>query len=322
VGTTHHFLNQYVGWARPTIHPRSQVALGNETGCQAQLGGYGDPKASLGNEKEYQLFRIPMAHSYEEIRSVALDIISGREQVRIEASNYENLKYAIAKVFERREGYQSALPRLDNQDSDIFREVFWDLFRQGIITLGLNDLNPQFPHFRATKLGKQIADSQSVYFFHDVSSYERVIRSEIPRINDVTLLYLKEAMQAFYSGCLLSATVMLGVAAEHTFQLLLEIIENNSIHQKIYSIVFKERNILPKINKFRKILEQNINVLSSEIKEDLDTHFAGIQSVIRTFRNQSGHPTGKIIDREQSFVLLQLFIPYCKKLYQLMDFFR
>ena len=30
-------------------------------------------------------------------------------------------------------------------------------------------------------------------------------------------------------------------------------------------------------------------------------------------------PTGKIIDREQSYVLLQLFIPYCKKMYQLMD---
>jgi hypothetical protein len=263
-----------------------------------------------------------MPHSYEEIRSVALDIISGREQLRDKATNYGNLKHSIAKVFARREGHQSELVRLDNQDSEIFLEVFWDLFRQGIITLGLNDLNPQFPHFRATKLASQIGIDQSAYFFHDVSSYERVIRSEIPTINDVTLLYLKEAMQAFFSGCILSSTVMLGVAAEHTFQLMLEIIENNSKYQKIYASVFKERNILPKFNKFRKILEQNIKVLPPEIKEDLDTHFAGIQSVIRTFRNQSGHPTGKIVGREQTFVLLQLFIPYSRKLYQLMDFFR
>lgn len=263
-----------------------------------------------------------MPHSYEEIRSVALDILSGREQMQNEVSNYNNFGYSIALIFARREGRQSESVRLDNQDKDIFLEVFWDLFRQGIITLGKNDSNPQFPHFRISKLGKQITDSQSAYFIHDVSSYERVIRSEISCINDVTLLYLKEAMQAFYSGCLLSATVMLGVAAEHTFQILLETIENNSIYRNTYSSIFKERQILAKINKFRKILEQNVNVLSPEIKEDLDTHFAGIQSVIRTFRNQSGHPTGKIIDREQTFVLLQLFIPYCKKLYQLVEFFR
>jgi hypothetical protein len=75
-------------------------------------------------------------------------------------------------------------------------------------------------------------------------------------------------------------------------------------------------------NKFKNILDQNLKALPAEIKEDLDTHFSGILSVIRNFRNQSGHPTGKIIDREQTFVLLQLFVPYCKKLYQMNDYFQ
>jgi len=57
------------------------------------------------------------------------------------------------------------------------------------------------------------------------------------------------------------------------------------------------------------------------VKEDLDTNFSGILSIIRNFRNQSGHPSGKIIDREQAYILLQLFPPYCKKMYQLMDFY-
>ena len=263
-----------------------------------------------------------MPHSYEEIRSVALDILLGREQIRPPATNFHTLVHEIAKVFARREGRQSELVRLDNQDSDISLELFWDLFRQGIITLGLNDLNPEFPHFRVTKFGKNIAEGHSTYFIHDVSSYEQIIRSEIPNVNDVTLLYLKEAMQAFYSGCILSSTVMLGVAAEHTFQLLLETIKNNIKHQTNFSSVFKENSILPKINRFRKVLEQYNKILSPGIKEDLDTNFFGIQSIIRTFRNQSGHPTGKIIDREQAFVHLRLFIPYCKKSYQLMDYFR
>lgn len=46
---------------------------------------------------------------------------------------------------------------------------------------------------------------------------------------------------------------------------------------------------------------------------------AGVVSIVRTFRNESAHPTGKIIDREQAYVLLCLFIPYCRKMYQLMQ---
>ena len=129
-------------------------------------------------------------------------------------------------------------------------------------------------------------------------------------------------MQAFRSGCILSATVMLGVATEHTFLLLLDVIENSAKHQKTYAGVLQERTILQKFNKFRNILEQQAKTLPSEVREDLDTHFAGILSVVRTFRNQAGHPTGKVMDREQTYVLLHLFIPYCKKLYQLMAHFK
>jgi hypothetical protein len=115
---------------------------------------------------------------------------------------------------------------------------------------------------------------------------------------------------------------MLGVATEHTFLMLLEKIEKNPEYQITYKSIFEQKTILQKANKFKNILDQNLNTLSAEIKEDLDTHFAGILSVIRNFRNQSGRPTGKIIDREQAFVLLQLFIPYSKKLYMLMEHFK
>ncbi len=268
-----------------------------------------------------------MPHSYEELRAVALDILIGREKAPYEPTQYEHLSLGIGQVFAQREGriqpgQVGATYALDRQDKETLLELFWDLFRQGAITLGLNDANREFPFFRLTKLGQQMAQGQAAYFFHDVSSYEAAIRREVIDINEVTLLYLKEAMQAFRSGCMLSATVMLGVAVEHTFMLLLEIIEASTAHQKTFASVFTERTLLQKINKFRNLLEPMLKTLPSEIREDLDTNFAGILSVIRTFRNQSGHPTGKIIDREQTFVLLQLVIPYCKKQYQLMQYFK
>jgi len=263
-------------------------------------------------------------HSYEEIRSVALDILAGREQVRYPAENYEHIKLGIAEVFARREGRpgDGLGPSLDRVDSELYLEVFWELFRQEVITLGLNDSNREFPHCRLSEFGRRVLENQQAYFFHDVTSYTNVIRAEIPNIDAVTLLYLQEAMQAFKAGCILSATVMLGVATEHTFLLMLEAIEANPRHQPIYRRVFTERALLQKVNRFKAILDNNLAGLAPEIREDLDTHFAGILSIIRTFRNQSGHPTGQIVGREQAYVLLQLFVPYGKKLYQLRAHFQ
>jgi hypothetical protein len=272
-----------------------------------------------------------MDHSYEEIRAAALDVLAGREKPAYEATQYVNLSRGVAEAFLRRQiGEATALnqmrsgsmPQLSRNDAEVYLEVFWDLFRQGIITLGLNDSNPEFPFFHVSKLGSKIISNQGAYFFHDVSSYSKQITEQVPSIDQVTLLYLQEAMQAFQAGCLLSSSVMLGVAAEHTFYLLLDVIEGSSKHQGTFKAVYSERTVLQKFNKFKQILEQHSKSLSSEIKEDLDTHFAGILSIIRTFRNQSGHPTGKIVDREQAFVLLQLLIPYCKKLYLLMEHFK
>jgi hypothetical protein len=199
-------------------------------------------------------------------------------------------------------------------------EVFWGLFREGIITLGMNDANREFPFFRLSSYGKQILEDKDAYFFHDVSTYETLTRREVAGIDEVTVVYLKEAMQSFRVGCLLSSSVMLGVAAEHTFNLLMDSVFSGP-ETKTYVGVSKERGLLRQVNKFKNILDQNQKTLPQDVKEDLDTRFAGILSIIRTFRNDGGHPTGKIIDREQAYINLQLFIPYAKKMYQLRDHF-
>ncbi len=270
-----------------------------------------------------------MPHSYEEIRTAAFDVLSKRVRVTYDPRQYRNLAIGVATALLERDEkpkqqHHSVFQRdasLEGEDGEVFLEVFWDLFRQGIITLGTDDSNPEFPFFHLTALGKRIVAGEDAYFVHDVSGYETRIVKEIPKIDRTSLLYLKEALQTFRSGCVLSATVMLGVATEHTFLLLIEAIDRNAAHQATFASVTKERTILQKVNKFRRILEQQTKDLPSEIKEDLDTNFAGILSIIRNFRNESGHPSGKIIDREQAYVLLQLFPPYCKKMYQLMDFY-
>jgi len=79
---------------------------------------------------------------------------------------------------------------------------------------------------------------------------------------------------------------------------------------------------LKKINKFKNIIDQSRRSFPQGLLEDFDTHFLAIQSLLRTFRNEAGHPTGKLIDREQAFINLQLFIPFGRKAYGLIAYFK
>ena len=265
-------------------------------------------------------------HSYEEIRKATVDILAGREESNLKPNQYVHLRIGVAEVLRKRDGLPRdpfrGEPSLSKHDESLFQEIFWDIFRQGIITLGTeNDPNTAYPWFRVSSFGKRILENEDVYFFHDLSSYEKQIRDTIPDIDGLTGFYLKEAMQAFMVGCRLSSSVMLGVALEHSLNLLYEDIEQNDGYHEQFLKVFQEQFLLRKFRHFRNGLDRMKKNLPSEIIEDLETNLDAVVALVRNYRNESGHPSGKVLSREQCYVNLQLFIPCCEKIYGLRKFF-
>lgn len=163
-------------------------------------------------------------HSYEELHDAAVDILLGREQGISVPNQWTTLQQVVAEVFARREGAApDPFPRqLSPQDAELIRDVFWDLFRQGFITLGMNDSNPTWPWFRISHFGRNSLAQERPFRFTDTSSYLKMVRKEVPNLDSITEKYLDEAVSAFYAGCFLASCVMLGVAAEARFLLLLE----------------------------------------------------------------------------------------------------
>ncbi len=265
-------------------------------------------------------------HSYEEVRDAAIAVL--RKSQGNASGQYNGFRSAIAECFAQSEGTpQQTIPghnqiELSRHDADLAQEVFWALFREGITTLGIDAQNPNFPFYRVTGYGHKVLSNQDPYFFTDVSDYERILKARLPYLDDVTTVYVKEAVQTFKIGSVLASSVMIGVASEHTFNRLVETVQANTIHQGKFAKVYKEVQILRRLNAFKAALDAHQELTNPAIREDLDTRFLGVISLIRTFRNEAGHPTGKIIDREQAYVNLQLFIPYAEKLYQLMEFYK
>ena len=270
-----------------------------------------------------------MGHSYEEIRSATFEVLSGRATTGYSLDQYSHIKVEVGKVLDKYDKLPpkppSAYPAdsaLTKEDAETLREVFWDLFRQGVVTLGKDEVNNTFPFFRVTSYGAKALKEGDTYFISDTTVFEQRVKSEIPNIDDMSILYLKECFQAFRSGCLISSAVMLGVAAEHLFQLLLDQLESDPNQSSRFSTVFQQRTILRKIEKFKNIVAADKASFPKDVRESFDTQFLGVQSIIRIYRNESGHPTGKVIDREQPFVNLRLFIPFAKMVHYLMSHYK
>ncbi|HHT9104923.1 MAG TPA: hypothetical protein ACFYD7_03525 [Candidatus Wujingus californicus] len=270
-----------------------------------------------------------MSHSYEEIRSATFEVLSGRNSTSCSLDEYCHLKIEVGKALDKYDGLPPKPPStypadnaLTKEDAETLGEVFWDLFRQGILTLGKDEYNNAFPFFRATSHGRKAVREGDTYFISDTTVFEQRVKSEIPNIDDISILYLKESFQAFRSGCLISSAVMLGVAAEHLFQLLLDQLESDPKQSSKFNSVFQQRTILKKIDKFKDIIAADKASFLQDVRESFDTQFLGIQSIIRIYRNESGHPTGRVIDREQAFVNLRLFIPFGKMVHCLMSHYK
>ena len=257
-------------------------------------------------------------HNYEEIRSAVVDILLGIEEPSV--SQFGRLPSAVHQVLSRRAGKDPSTLRQSNQDEELVRDVFWDLFRQGVITLGMNNANSNWPWFRLSHFGQKTLASQSPWRFHDTSSYLALVLREAPDLSKQAAVYLEEAVQAFYAQCLLASCVMLGVAAEAEFLRLLEDCEKlPKIGNRFSKASKKERMISGKIKQFLVVIDDIKVDLGKQATEDLDVSFTAIQSVLRIARNEAGHPSPSNPSRENVYVYLQLFVPFARQLFRLKD---
>jgi hypothetical protein len=256
-------------------------------------------------------------HTYEELREVMMDVILGKERVPFPPDQWAHLTDGVKHVLASRAGVlpndQQYRFNLHYDDRELLRDIFWDLFRQGYITLGVDNSNAAWPFFRLSEFGKKALQSQSPYRFHDTTSFIGMVRTKVPDLSPGAEMYLNEAVTAFYTGCMLASCVMIGVAAEAEFLRLLDTIATGK-YAKVFALAQKPFFIRKKIASFDLALGSIISQLPADATQDLETNLTMIQSVLRIARNDAGHPSGASPEREQVYVFLQLFVPYARQL--------
>jgi hypothetical protein len=177
-------------------------------------------------------------------------------------------------------------------------EALWGLVGDGMIFLdpaGQRSSTDNW-QWRASALGTQAATGGS-WEPRDPEGYLRRLRSFQPAIDEAALLYVEEALRAFNARCYLATSVMLGVAAESAFNDLAEafVTANPTRTTKLRDALKDPRssqNI--RFRELRKALEPIRAHLPDGLADPVTLD--AVADLLRTARNDAGHPTGKPID--------------------------
>ncbi len=211
---------------------------------------------------------------------------------------------------------------LSGRDEDRVREIIWNLIVERVVTIGMNNSNPAWPWLSLTEYGLEVVNSTEPVP-HDPTGYLKRIKDTIPNIDPIILVYLEESLYTYNINALLSSTIALGCASEKALLLLIDSYAN-AIQDAGRKTKFindtKGRMIKRQFEEFSKCLTNLIGNMPSNISDGLNTVLLGVFEMIRNNRNDAGHPTGKSIPKEYVFANLQVFISYCQKIYQLIEY--
>jgi hypothetical protein len=268
----------------------------------------------------------------EELRPLVLEAINIRSHSSFQIVDLINSVEELARkkgVYPQVTQYKvvgaSFTRYMPGEDREKVRQIIWFLILEGVLVPGSDEFNASLPFLRVTDYGRKCLEAGEI-LPHDPEGYIEKLRQQVPGIDETIVIYVTEALQTFLRGNFLASAVMLGVASERAILLLIEAfmnsISNPEKRRKIQKKTEQTFSILKRFELFRKNIEPLKNVLRNRVADDLDIILDGIFNLIRITRNDAGHPTGKKIDRTQAFANLRLFIPYCKRIYELIDYFQ
>lgn len=203
-------------------------------------------------------------------------------------------------------------------------QAIWSLMGKGLLYIAFEDSVITAWRFDVTDIGHAVL-KETDYNPYDADEYLGRINNKIPNVSSLAMAYAREALLSFRNRCYLASAVMLGVASEAAFlEMALSFGQwlTGNESEKFLEIVNNPRQLyLAKFAEFRKRIDSHKNDLPADLSDGMSLAFDAVLDLLRIYRNDSGHPTGKQIDRADAYVNLQMFARYLEKLYQFKAFF-
>ena len=211
---------------------------------------------------------------------------------------------------------------------ELIRQLMWRLLVKGIIVFGMNEANPDWPHYRLTGIGDKVIDGQRPQPY-DPENFLLEFRTANPTVDPVIDNYLEEAVKAFNSDCLKSSAVMLGAASEKAILILFDLFSSKITDAAKKTRFDRDTESWMVSTKFRGLHDRLILMNNahkfprgSDLNDIVVRDMPGFFDMVRRLRNAAGHPELIApISEETVFLNLRVFTEYIRSIYKLITFF-
>jgi hypothetical protein len=215
-------------------------------------------------------------------------------------------------------GFQGVYYSLNQSDRNKVRSIIWNLILEQVLTIG-DFHSDTWPHLSVTEYGSKITSSKQAVP-NDPSGYISRIRNEIPDLDPIIEVYLTESIKTYNINQLLSATITLGCASEKALLILIDSFGDSFSDPSMKLAFLKKlegKFIKTQFEEFDRAIKRVLPAFPYSLRDKYTNTLIGVFEMIRSNRNGAGHPTGRLVDKETLFANLQVFITYCKYIYQL-----
>lgn len=261
-------------------------------------------------------FRMNMKSSKLELERVILESIQRGEGrvVFVKDVDATTLTYNVRK----------RLPEGETLTNTEVAELVWSLLVQGLVFIDFNNELPPNWNILITERGRLALQDQESNP-DNANSYIKNIRV-ISHDNPHVMVYAEDALSAYRAQCYLASSVMLGVASEAAFLIMARsfagwLPADSEKENFIKSLESERVNYITKFVEFRKRIEKYKSQIPEEFSDGMSLNLDSVLDLLRIYRNESGHPKGRRVHRDDVFINLQMFARYLKKLYSLKEYF-
>jgi len=205
-------------------------------------------------------------------------------------------------------GYQ-----LSEMQHEEISGIVWDLVVQRIVTF----TQQGYPWLRVTEYGKKVVEQEGPVPY-DPAGYLEHLKLKAPNISQLALEYIQEAILCFRGGAYRATAVMLGVASEEVFLNLIRGFESK--YNKVI-IPDKYKPFQQIRYDFNKHFEPKKDDLPSDVKNNIEQTLNGIYDLIKKGRDDSGHPTGIEITRDEVLASFSVLPIYVERVHKIIIFY-
>lgn len=192
--------------------------------------------------------------------------------------------------------------------SQLARECIWQLIFEGILVIGKNNANSEWPWLSLSEYGEKIIkEGKETDPVYDTLLEKARAQNELIPFLD---FYVGEALKTFRRGCFVASLVMLGCAAELIAAKLVENILAVSELLKLTQqdiTALKDDRIAFKLERVFEIVSRKEVLKQLKIKHDNVRMLRALFDPIRMARNDAGHPTGKAFNKNEAYGYFHLF---------------